>query len=223
MLLSRDSETLQHSACAPTMARTPSQCFINSTQLRLYAYSRVCLCHCLVMNLLAVYLSTCFFVYSIDYPYELFGLQVRELRAKSAAAAAATAKAQQQAETANSELVKLQTQASHTQTLEAELAELKLQLRSAQTLAAQQQQEAMLSRGVSWGPDGGDTGPDSNGASPRLLSPRPSFSVRQGAAGSRRGSGGSPLNPRLSSTGMQVLPWSISPCSAQHLVFGINC
>ena len=138
-------------------------------------------------------------------------MQVRELRAKSAAGAAATAKAQQQLESANSELVNLQSQfsalqaqASHTQTLEAELAELKLQLRSAQNLAAQQQQEAMLNRGVSWGPDGGDTGADSIAASPRLLSPRPSFSVRQGAAGSRRGSGGSPLNPRLSTSGMQV-------------------
>ena len=143
-------------------------------------------------------------------------LQVHELRIKSTTAAAAAAKAQLQPETANSELVKsqnqvtmLQTEANRTPTLEAELAELKLQLRSAQNLAAQQQQEAILNRGVSWGSDGGDTGgTDSNGgvASPRLLSPRPSFSVRQGAAGSRRGSGGSPLgNPRLSSSGMQVL------------------
>ena len=131
---------------------------------------------------------------------------------KSTAAAAATAKAQLQSETDHSELVKLQgqlstlqTQGNRISTLEAELAELKLQLRSAQTLAAQQQQEAMLNRGVSWGSDGGDIGPDSNGvASPRLLSPRPSFSLRQGAAASRRGSGGSPLNPRLSTTGMQV-------------------
>lgn len=134
---------------------------------------------------------------------------MRELRAKSTTAAAATAKAQLQIESANSELVRLQSQlsalqaqASRTPTLEAELAELKLQLRSAQNLAAQQQQEAMLNRGVSWGSDGGDTAVDSNGvASPRLLSPRPSFSVR-----SRRGSGGSPLNPRLSTTGMQVPP-----------------
>ena len=150
------------------------------------------------------------FVDLADLPYEPFALQVRELRAKSTTAAAATAKAQLQFETANSELGRLQSQlsalqaqASRTPTLEAELAELNLQLRSAQNLAAQQRQEAMLNRGVSWGSDGGDTAiTDSNGvASPRLLSPRPSFSVR-----SRRGSGGSPLNPRLSSTGMQVPP-----------------
>lgn len=144
---------------------------------------------------------------------------MRELRAKSTAAAAATAKAQQQSDAAHAELTKLQTQlsalqpqASRTTALEAELAELKLQLRSAQTLAAQQQQEAMLNRGGLWGgSEGGDAGLDSNGvASPRHLSPRPSFSARQGGAASRRASGASPLSSRVSTSGMQVQPLTIN-------------
>lgn len=138
--------------------------------------------------------------------------QVRELRVNLTSVTAAAAKAQLQSEGAHADLTKLQSQhsalqaqANRTAALEAELAELRLQLRSAQTLAAQQQQEAMLSRGVSWNMDGGEVGTDSNGGStPLFLSPRPSFSARQGGTASRRGSGGSPLNPRLSITGMQV-------------------
>ena len=122
-------------------------------------------------------------------------------------AAAATARAQQQADTAHADVAKLQNQL-HTRTnspaVEAELQELRSQLRSAQTLAAQQQQEAMLSRGGSWGYDGADLGIDHGGYTPRLLSPRPSFTARQGPGSSHRGSGGSPLNPRLSMSGMQV-------------------
>ncbi|KAA6428913.1 MAG: hypothetical protein FRX49_01023 [Trebouxia sp. A1-2] len=133
--------------------------------------------------------------------------QVHELRANLTAAAAATARAQQQADTAHADMAKLQTQL-HSRTnspaVEAELQELRSQLRSAQNLAAQQQQEAMLSRGGSWGYDGADLGIDHGGSTPRLLSPRPSFSARQGPGSSRRGSGGSPLNPRLSMSGMQA-------------------
>lgn len=161
-------------------------------------------------------------------------MQVRELRAKSTAAAAASAKAQQQSDAAHTELLKLQTQlsvlqpqANRTTALEAELAELKLQLRSAQTLAAQQQQEAMLNRGGLWGgSDGGDAGTESNGvASPRPLSPRPSFSVRQGGPGSRRASGASPLNPRLSTSGMQVQPLTTTAhfASAAHCQHTVWC
>ena len=127
-------------------------------------------------------------------------------------ATAATAQAQQQADSAHVDLAKLQSQqlALHNQAhnrtpaVEAELQELRSQLRSAQTLAAQQQQEAMLNRGVAWGYDGSDVGTDHGGSTPRVLSPRPSFSARQGIATSRRGSGGSPLNPRQSITGTQV-------------------
>ena len=137
---------------------------------------------------------------------------MHELRVKHSSATADTARAQLQSDRAQADLVKLQSQlsdvqaqADRTPALEAELAELKLQLRSVQNLAAQQQQEAMLSRGVSWGLEGTDAGTDSNGGStPRFLSPRPSFSARQGGAASRRGSGGSPLNPRVSMSGMQV-------------------
>ena len=127
-------------------------------------------------------------------------------------ATAATAQAQQQADSAHVDLAKLQSQlALHNQVhnrtpaVEAELQELRSQLRSAQTLAAQQQQEAMLNRGGAWGYDGSDVGTDHGGSTPRVLSPRPSFSARQGIASSRRGSGGSPLNPRQSISGTQVL------------------
>jgi len=132
---------------------------------------------------------------------------VHELRADLTAAAAATTRAQQQADTAHADVAKLQTQLhnrTNSPAVEAELQELRSQLRSAQTLAAQQQQEAMLSQGGSWGFDGADLGSDHGSSNPRLLSPRPSFSARQGPGSSRRGSGGSPLNPRLSMSGMQV-------------------
>lgn len=132
---------------------------------------------------------------------------MHELRANLTAAAAATARAQQQADIAHADVAKLQTQLhnrTNSPAIEAELQELRSQLRSAQTLAAQQQQEAMLSRGGSWGYDGADLGIDHGGSTPRLMSPRPSFNARQGPGSSRRGSGGSPLNPRLSMTGMQV-------------------
>ena len=140
--------------------------------------------------------------------------QAHKLRANLITAAAATTKAQQQADADHGDLAKLQTQHNALQSQvnnrtnssahEAELQELRSQLRSAQTLAAQQQQEAMLSRGGAWGFDGADSGIDHGGMTPRVLSPRPSFSARQGVAASRRGSGGSPLNPRLSTSGMQV-------------------
>ncbi|KAL0022870.1 hypothetical protein WJX77_001841 [Trebouxia sp. C0004] len=130
--------------------------------------------------------------------------QVHDLRANLTAATAATARAQQQADTAHADTAKLQTQLhnrTNSPAVEAELQELRSQLRSAQTLAAQQQQEAMLCRGGSWGYDAADLGVDHGGSTPRLLSPRPSFTARQGPGSSRRGSG---LNPRLSTSGMQA-------------------
>lgn len=108
-------------------------------------------------------------------------------------------------------MAKLQTQLHNRATspaITAELQELRSQLRSAQTLAAQQRQEAFLYRGGSGSYDTADLDIDHGGSTPRLLSPRPSFSARQGVASSRRGSGGSggsPLNPRVSMSGMQVV------------------
>ena len=96
---------------------------------------------------------------------------MHELRANLTAAAAATTRAQQQADTAHADVAKLQTQLhnrTNSPAVEAELQELRSQLRSAQTLAAQQQQEAMLSRGGSWGFDGGvTTGVPTPGRCPR--------------------------------------------------------
>ena len=67
----------------------------------------------------------------------------------------------------------------------------------------------MLSIGPSsssWSFD--DAGPETGNTTPKFLSPRPSLSDRRTmgyGANSRRGSlGQSPLNPRVSSSGMQV-------------------
>ena len=136
---------------------------------------------------------------------------MHEQRVHLTAAADAAAKAQQQASAAHAEMAKLQTQLHSRATspaATAELQELRSQLRSAQTLAAQQRQEAFLYRGGSGSYDTADLDTDHGGSTPRLLSPRPSFSARQGVASSRRGSGGSggsPLNPRVSMSGMQVV------------------
>lgn len=72
-----------------------------------------------------------------------------------------------------------------------------------------------------------DAGPDVGNVTPKFLSPRPSLSDRRSmgyGTSSRRGSlGQSPLNPRVSSSGMQVGPVaSVHSVVFTHIVVSLS-